>query len=143
MSRDWQQDMEIIESYLEFRHLSYYPEQKLAGVPVVYIIQYWLQQYAAEKERADKAEAEAEKWRREALRKYPTPDAYDAACVALHKHRERADRTEVALLQMEESIAWIKTKYEFEWTFEPGIGEVVNDIINVLENGTGVVEGKK
>lgn len=97
----------------------------------------------AQKLRADKAEAEAEKWRREALQKYPTPDAYDAACKALQKHRVRADRTEIALLQLQESIAWIKTKHEFEWTYEPGIGEVVYDIINVLENGTGVLEGKE
>lgn len=28
---------------------------------------------------------------------YPTPEAYEAACAALHKHRERADRAEQAV----------------------------------------------
>lgn len=42
------------------------------------------------------AEADAwrEYWRREAFRKYPTPEAYEAACAALQKHRERADAAE-------------------------------------------------
>lgn len=56
-NRDWQADMEMIEAYLEYRHLSNYPEQKLAGDPVANIIHYWLQQYAAEKERADNLES--------------------------------------------------------------------------------------
>ncbi|MDF2815714.1 MAG: hypothetical protein K0Q81_1914 [Paenibacillus sp.] len=37
---------------------------------------------------------EAEKWRVEAFRKYPTPEAYEAACKALDKHRKRADDAE-------------------------------------------------
>lgn len=30
-------------------------------------------------------------------RSYPTPDAYEAACAALHKHRQRADQAEAEL----------------------------------------------
>ncbi|MFD2703839.1 hypothetical protein ACFSVM_25750 [Paenibacillus shunpengii] len=104
---------------------------------------YWLQQFATEKERADKAEAEAEKWRIEAFQKYPTPDAYEAVCAALLKHRSRADQAEAELLQLRASIAWIKTMFESDWTYEPGIGEVVDEIINVLEHGTGVLEDEK
>jgi len=39
----------------------------------------------------DEADAWAEYWRREALRNHPTQEAYDAACAALEKHKERAD----------------------------------------------------
>lgn len=66
----------------------------------------------AEKERADKAEAEAEKWRREALRKYPTPDAYNAACAALHKHRERADRAEEREQKLREAIIAAQERFK-------------------------------
>ncbi|OMF38801.1 hypothetical protein BK133_00945 [Paenibacillus sp. FSL H8-0548] len=45
-------------------------------------------------DRAIAAEKEAEEWKREALQLYPTPDAYDAACAALEKHRQRADAAE-------------------------------------------------
>lgn len=34
---------------------------------------------------------EIEKWKREALQQYPTPDAYEAACKALNKHRGIAE----------------------------------------------------
>ncbi|MGP3787176.1 hypothetical protein [Paenibacillus sp. 1A_MP2] len=45
----------------------------------------------------DHTVSEKEKWRKEAFRKYPTPEAYDAACAALHKHKEEADRLELEL----------------------------------------------
>lgn len=56
--RDWNKDMNMIQAYLENRHLTDYTEQRLAGEPVANVIYYWLQQYAAEKERADKLQAE-------------------------------------------------------------------------------------
>jgi hypothetical protein len=37
---------------------------------------------------------ERDMWRADSLRKYPTPDAYEAACAALEKHRKRADKAE-------------------------------------------------
>lgn len=37
---------------------------------------------------------EAEKWRTEAFKQHPTQEAYDAACAALHKHRESANKAE-------------------------------------------------
>ncbi|MEE4578801.1 hypothetical protein [Paenibacillus polymyxa] len=52
---------------------------------------YWLQ--------------EAEKWRIEAFRKYPTPDAYEAACAALEKHRARADQAESLIQQKDAEIS--------------------------------------
>ena len=97
MSRDWQKDMEMIKAYLENRHLTDYPEQRLAGEPVAKVLHYWLQ--------------EAEKWRREAFRKYPTPEAYDAACKALHKHRERADKLQTGLSAAKEEIARLNATY--------------------------------
>ncbi len=70
--RDWQKDMELLQK----------PHKDIADVATILdgIAPYWHQ--------------EAEKWRFEAFRKYPTPDAYEAACAALHKHRERADKAE-------------------------------------------------
>lgn len=70
--RDWQKDMNMIQAYIEHRHLTDYPEQKLAGEPVANVLHYYLQQYAAasnevcfwrgeateEKERADGLKAE-------------------------------------------------------------------------------------
>lgn len=83
MSRDWQKDMELA-------HTARY-EYKIEHLnPVLDALFYWLQ--------------EAEKWRREAFRKYPTPEAYDAACEALHKHRERADMTEKEMTKLRELI---------------------------------------
>lgn len=61
--------------------------------------------------RAIVAEAENERlaaevlvWRKEALRQYPTPEAYDAACAALHKHRDRADTAETKLERLRTGI---------------------------------------
>ncbi|MNW52580.1 hypothetical protein D3C74_301050 [compost metagenome] len=54
--RDWQKDMEIIDAYHKVHHLFDHPEQTFAGEPVVNMLQYWIQQYVADKERADKAE---------------------------------------------------------------------------------------
>ncbi|MHB0944598.1 hypothetical protein ACYCSU_23915 [Paenibacillus sp. ALE1] len=59
---------------------------------------YWLQ--------------EAEKWSREAFRKYPTPDAYEAACAALEKHRARAEQAESLIQQKDAEIAKLKKSVE-------------------------------
>nr|WP_206704027.1 hypothetical protein [Paenibacillus polymyxa] len=59
---------------------------------------YWLQ--------------EAEKWRIEAFRKYPTPDAYEAACAALEKHRARADQAEYLIQQKDAEIYHLKKSIE-------------------------------
>lgn len=70
--RDWQADGE----FLKKTHFSLADMEELA----LEITPHWHQ--------------EAEKWRTETFRQHPTQDAYDAACAALHKHRERADRAE-------------------------------------------------
>jgi hypothetical protein len=47
---------------------------------------------------------EAQKWREEALRQYPTPEAYEAACTALEKHRARADAAEARIKELEREL---------------------------------------
>lgn len=61
MSRDWQKDMETVERFKYFQTLCHgipmlVHGQTEAPEPVEVALEYWLQQYAAEKERADKAE---------------------------------------------------------------------------------------
>lgn len=99
--RDWHKDMELAH-HARYEFVSMQPRHLNTLIDALF---HWLQQYAheanevcywkgeatAEKARADKAEAEAEKWRIEAFRKYPTPEAYELACAALHKHRELAN----------------------------------------------------
>ncbi|MCM3703829.1 hypothetical protein [Paenibacillus macerans] len=56
--RDWQKDMELIEQYEHAKTLvhGWIPQahgQDVPKEPVEEILKYWLQQYAAEKERAD------------------------------------------------------------------------------------------
>lgn len=106
---------------------------------------YWLQQYAELKERNDDMLKVLERIKADIdeFRSYIDIEACEsvedqarAFNELLRAERKRADRSEIALLQLQESIVWIKTKHEFEWTYEPGIGEVVYEIINVLENGT-------
>lgn len=82
MSRDWQKDMELLQK----------PHKEVADVVTILdgIAPYWHQ--------------EAEKWRVEVFRKYPTPDAYDAACKALQKHRERADKAEAREQKLREAM---------------------------------------
>lgn len=58
----------------------------------LYAVSNW--QYGIENLQPADWKAEALKWREEALRKYPTPEAYEAACAALEKHRARADAAE-------------------------------------------------
>ncbi|MDR0269622.1 hypothetical protein [Paenibacillus sp.] len=85
--RDWQADCELIAM------CRYEPNLKNVNKTLDALV-YWMDECAAEKDRADIAQLEAEKWRLDAFRKNPTQDAYDAACAALHKHRERADKAE-------------------------------------------------
>lgn len=59
----------------------------------LYAVSNW--QYGIENLQPADWKAEALKWREEALRKYPTPEAYEAACAALEKHRARADEAEI------------------------------------------------
>lgn len=66
-NRDWQADMKDIQTWMENKHWVSmpHPEQTLNGEPLANIILHWLQQYAAEKERADKeSELLLKTWRR-------------------------------------------------------------------------------
>lgn len=58
----------------------------------------------AQRIRADKAEQESEKWRVEAFRKYPTPEAYELACEAREKHRQRANAAEQLVNTIDEAL---------------------------------------
>ncbi|MWV44803.1 hypothetical protein GRF59_14375 [Paenibacillus sp. HJL G12] len=64
--RDWQADLLIIKTYRKNRTTSI-NEQTIKGVPVVDVIEYWLQQYAAEKERADELQQALDNPRRNLL----------------------------------------------------------------------------
>lgn len=61
----------------------------------LYAVSNW--QYGIESLQPADWKAEALKWREEALRKYPTPEAYEAACAARDKHSARADIADAQL----------------------------------------------
>lgn len=46
-------------------------------------------------------------------------------------------RLEKETAKHQEQLAWLKRMFEEEWTYEPGIGEVVDEIINRFEDGGG------
>ncbi|MGG6309810.1 hypothetical protein [Paenibacillus macerans] len=72
--RDWKMDKKYLEKINE-------REEAPDDEDLYKIASYW--------------HSETEKWRIEAFKKYPTPDAYEAACKALHKHKARADSAEL------------------------------------------------
>lgn len=47
---------------------------------------------------------EAEKWRSEALKQCPTPDAYEAACKALWIHRGNSEMLRAEVWKLEEKL---------------------------------------
>jgi hypothetical protein len=55
---------------------------------------------------------EIEKWKREALQQYPTPDAYNAACKALHKHRDIAEIAVKALERIDSIKETLPDRFE-------------------------------
>lgn len=92
-------------------------------------------------DRAIAAEKEVEKWKREALQQYPTPDAYDAACAALEKHRQRADAAEK---ERDELLQYLKSEAtSLQTRIDKRQGENYHDesrTILVLEERLGVYE---
>ena len=62
---------------------------------------YYINQYEV-------ALAESDKWRKEAFQQHPTPEAYDAACKALEKHRKRADDAEARIAELERELEFRK-----------------------------------
>ncbi|MBX4152447.1 hypothetical protein [Paenibacillus lautus] len=108
MKRDWQKDMELLQK----------PHKDIADVVTILdgIAPYWHQ--------------EAKRWRFEAFRKYPTPDAYDTTCKALHKHRERADAAVAREQKLREAIEEVlrdATKWENPY-------EGYNDLLKLLDS---------
>jgi len=61
------------------------------------------------------ADAWCEYWRREAFRKYPTPEAYEAACRALEKQRAENERLRAALNVFGNRKNWIKRLDDYVW----------------------------
>jgi len=82
-NRDWQADIillrKIPHSFADLENILYN------------IAPYWMH--------------EAEKWRVEAFKQHPTQDAYDAACAALQKHRERANEAEAREQKLKELVS--------------------------------------
>ncbi len=84
------------------------------------IFEYWIQ--------------EAEKWRVEAFRKYPTPESYELACAAREKHRERADLAEQERDRLINLLDKIETALEYhEWT---DYMQYVSDEITAYREGS-------
>lgn len=68
---------------------------------------------AAEAE-IERLKGEVEHWKRETLKRYPTSDAYDAACAALHKHRERADVAEAEVKHLRQVLELMGKGWKFK-----------------------------
>ncbi|KKO51124.1 hypothetical protein [Paenibacillus sp. DMB20] len=113
MSRDWQKDMELCKQ--TDGNSPWSRELLMAEQPDITI--YWLQQYTAEKERADKECHIAKEWM----------DAY----WSLHAKYKALEAREQKL---REAIKWVKQMFESEWTYELGVGEVVDEIICRFES---------
>lgn len=58
------------------------------------------------------ADAWAEYWRQEALRQYPTPEAYDSVCKARDKWQQRAEQAEQSAIRPE--VRWFAEEMEME-----------------------------
>lgn len=86
-------------------------------------------QYGIENLQLADWETEARKWRREALRQYPTPEAYEAACAALEKHRTRADTAEDRLHALQ-IVANAETRRADRWRLAV---KEFNDLLNAAE----------
>lgn len=151
-NRDWQKDKEAIEQYgdteLRYRDtifaemLPYWMDQvkQLKEDNVRWICKHTAaeQKYQTQSNviadlrgRAEKAEVKAENWRMEAFRKYPTPEAYEAACAALEKHRVRADQAEEREQKLKEAIHEAAS-----WTWgcgEDNMTEVVGILSKVID----------
>lgn len=165
MSRDWQKDMETVERFKYFRTLCHgipmlVHGQTEAPEPVEVALEYWLQQYAAEKERGDNLQEELNdlNYKYEDVSEHSLKRKFELA-----EQRQRADIAELAyqglaadcvtrgeyqsLLdkhtavtkayraekervdKLGEAIEWVRQMFESEWTYELGVGEVVDEII--------------
>ncbi|GAN11530.1 hypothetical protein MAM1_0664c11094 [Mucor ambiguus] len=104
-NRDWQADMNMLRkiphSFVDLENIVYN------------IAPYWMH--------------EAEKWRVEAFKQHPTQDAYDAACAALHKHRERADQAEAREQKLKEAIKKSLTLYHYDGFSDEEAVEAIRD----------------
>ncbi|MFW5438891.1 hypothetical protein [Paenibacillus apiarius] len=69
---------------------------------------------------------EAEKWRIEAMKQCPTPDAYDAACKALWKHREEVER-------LKWDIRGLKYRQKVHKDIAAQLHKQLQDALNTLE----------
>lgn len=70
---------------------------------------YWLQEYESKKDTA-------KVYREQALKQ-------------MRENREIKDREQ----RLKETVEWVKRRFEAEWTYEPGIGEVVDEIIHEFD----------
>lgn len=124
MKRDWQKDME----YLNRRKV------KASNTDYVYLLhvaEHWLGQYAdasnevcfwkgehsAEKERADRAIQERKQFNQ----------VYE---MLLKKFKESESREK----NLREAIESVRQIFENEWTYELGVGEVVDEILGKFDS---------
>lgn len=89
-------------------------------------------QYGIENLQLADWEKEARKCRREALRQYPTPEAYEAACAARDKHQKRADVAERKEEKLKEALEHCVREYPL-WEIKTIYAEMMQDYLqNVL-----------
>lgn len=99
----------------------------------LYAVSGW--QYGIENLQPADWKTEALKWREEALRKYPTPEAYEAACTALEKHRAHAYAAEAREQRLKET--WKQLREIVSTNATGGCGEDINDydiMLNIMDD---------
>lgn len=180
--RDWQKDMERVESFADYQQWIDDPE------PIEIALKYWLQQSARWKAEAYKSEVTSHEYKKnfndcfellerikkevDEFRSLLNIDIIECASVIdqvsafneyIQQQRERADIAELAYQGLAESavsrgeyeslldkhtamtkayraekervdklgeaIEWVRQMFESEWTYELGVGEVVDEII--------------
>ena len=131
MSRDWQKEVFELEKLVKDM-MEIEKEKKLLieelKKDVGKLVEELTEKCLIEKKRADQAEAREQKLREE----------YELAVSGLTESfknerwsHEQARKRERALLNV---IEWVRGRYETTWTYEMGIGEVVDEIITKFDS---------
>lgn len=123
MSRDWQEDMELVERFKHFQTLCNSIHMPLlvhgqteAPEPVEIALEYWLQQYAAEKERVNIALSAYQGLAENAVTRgeyQSLLDKHTAMAKAYRAEKERADAAEAREQKLREALKVIKERAEY------------------------------
>lgn len=113
MKRDWEKDMELVH-HAQYEFISMQPRHLNTLIEALF---YWLQQYAAEKERADKAEERAKELliqranehtervrMRQILEAIAYAPLFDSSIIELERRRIAADTILSHLYPKEEKL---------------------------------------